>query len=150
VLVLGIGNSATDISVETSRYSEITYLAMRRGAYVIPKYIGGKPTDELAPAWLSHLPFRVTRWLFSQRLKQVQGKMESYGLPKPDHKLGEAHPTVSSDLLPRIGHGRIKVKPKMARIEGGTVHFVDGRAPRSTRSSGARATGSPSRSSPPN
>jgi dimethylaniline monooxygenase (N-oxide forming) len=126
VLVLGIGNSATDISVETSRHSEITYLAMRRGAYVIPKYIGGKPTDELAPAWLSHLPFRVTRWLFSQRLKQVQGKMESYGLPKPDHKLGEAHPTVSSDLLPRIGHGRIKVKPNIARIEGGTVHFVDG------------------------
>jgi cation diffusion facilitator CzcD-associated flavoprotein CzcO len=126
VLVLGIGNSATDISVETSRHSEITYLAMRRGAYVIPKYIGGKPTDELAPAWLSHLPFRVTRWLFSQRLKQVQGKMESYGLPKPDHKLGEAHPTVSSDLLPRIGHGRIKVKPNIACIEGGTVRFVDG------------------------
>ena len=126
VLVLGIGNSATDISVETSRYSEITYLAMRRGAYVIPKYIGGKPTDELAPAWLSHLPFRVTRWLFSQRLKQVQGRMESYGLPKPDHKLGEAHPTVSSDLLPCIGHGRVKVKPNIARIEGGTVHFVDG------------------------
>jgi dimethylaniline monooxygenase (N-oxide forming) len=126
VLVLGIGNSATDISVETSRHSEITYLAMRRGAYVIPKYIGGKPTDELAPAWLSHLPFQVTRWLFSQRLKQVQGKMESYGLPKPDHKLGEAHPTVSSDLLPCIGHGRIRVKPNIARIEGGTVHFVDG------------------------
>jgi dimethylaniline monooxygenase (N-oxide forming) len=52
--------------------------------------------------------------------------MESYGLPKPDHKLGEAHPTVSSDLLPRIGHGRIKPKPNIARIDGGTVHFVDG------------------------
>jgi dimethylaniline monooxygenase (N-oxide forming) len=126
VLVLGIGNSATDISVETSRHSEITYLAMRRGAHVIPKYIGGKPTDELAPAWLSHMPFRVTRWLFARELKRVQGKMEAYGLPKPDHKLGEAHPTVSSDLLPRIGHGRIKVKPNIARIEGGTVHFVDG------------------------
>jgi dimethylaniline monooxygenase (N-oxide forming) len=126
VLVLGIGNSATDISVETSRHSEITYLAMRRGAYVIPKYIGGKPTDELAPAWISHLPFRVTRWLFSRHLKQVQGDMESYGLPKPDHKLGEAHPTVSSDLLPRIGHGRIRVKPNIARIDGANVHFQDG------------------------
>jgi dimethylaniline monooxygenase (N-oxide forming) len=126
VLVLGIGNSATDISVETSRISEITYLAMRRGAHVIPKYIGGKPTDELAPAWVSRLPFSVTRRLFARRLRQVQGTMESYGLPKPDHKLGEAHPTVSSDLLPRIGHGRIKVKPNIARIDGGTVHFIDG------------------------
>ena len=125
VLVLGIGNSATDISVETSRHSAITYLAMRRGAYVIPKYIGGKPTDELAPAWMSRLPFAVTRRLFMQQLRQVTGKMESYGLPKPDHKLGEAHPTISSDLLPRIGHGRVKVKPNLARIDGKTVHFVD-------------------------
>ena len=44
---------------------------------------------------------------------------------KPDHKLGEAHPTISSDLLPRIGHGRVKVKPNLARIDGKTVHFVD-------------------------
>ena len=37
VLVLGIGNSATDIAVETSRVSNMTFLAMRRGAHVIPK-----------------------------------------------------------------------------------------------------------------
>ena len=126
VLVLGIGNSATDISVDASRHAEMTYLAMRRGAHVIPKYIGGKPTDELAPGWLSRLPFQATRLMFAAQLKQVQGSMESYGLPKPDHKLGEAHPTVSSDLLPRIGHGRIKVKPNIELIDGGTVHFVDG------------------------
>ena len=126
VLVLGIGNSATDISVETSRVSEMTYLAMRRGAHVIPKYIAGKPTDELAPEWMSHLPFQVTRWFFVRQLKQIQGEMEDYGLPKPDHKLGEAHPTISSDLLPRIGHGRITPKPNIARIDGGTVHFADG------------------------
>jgi dimethylaniline monooxygenase (N-oxide forming) len=126
VLVLGIGNSATDISVETSRHAEMTYLAMRRGAHVIPKYIAGKPTDELAPSWMAHLPFQVTRWFFMRQLKQIQGNMEDYGLPKPDHKLGEAHPTISSDLLPRIGHGRITPKPNVARIDGGTVHFVDG------------------------
>ncbi len=126
VLVLGIGNSATDIAVESSRHSEMTWLAMRRGAHVIPKYVGGIPTDELAPAWVSRLPFGVTRALFLRRLTQVQGSMEAYGLPKPDHKLGEAHPTVSSDLLPRIGHGRIRVKPNIARIDGSAVRFVDG------------------------
>ncbi len=126
VLVLGIGNSATDISVEASRHAEVTYLAMRRGAHVIPKYIAGKPTDEYAPEWMARLPFQVTRWLFMRQLKQIQGDMEDYGLPKPDHKLGEAHPTVSSDLLTRIGHGRITPKPNISRIAGSTVHFVDG------------------------
>ncbi len=48
VLVLGIGNSATDIAVEASRIAEQTFLAMRRGAYVMPKYLNGKPTDEAA------------------------------------------------------------------------------------------------------
>ena len=124
VLVLGIGNSATDIAVETSRYSAMTYLAMRRGAYVIPKYLQGGPTDELASGAMSRLPFWATRAMLSVVLRQAQGKMENYGLPTPDHKLGEAHPTISSDLLPRIGHGRIQVKPNIQRII--CEFFVDG------------------------
>ena len=53
--------------------------------------------------------------------------MTAYGLPKPDHKLFEAHPTVSSELLPRLGHGDIEVKPNIDRFTGGrSVRFVDG------------------------
>ena len=126
VLVLGIGNSATDIAVETSRVSRMTYLAMRRGAHVLPKYIAGTPTDQLGPKWLSRLPFAVTRALFMRELRHVQGPMESYGLPRPDHKLGEAHPTISAELLSRIGHGRITPKPNIERIEGHGVRFTDG------------------------
>jgi dimethylaniline monooxygenase (N-oxide forming) len=126
VLVLGIGNSATDIAVETSRHSRMTYLAMRRGAHVLPKYLQGRPTDELGTDFLSRLPFWLTRRLFARALRQAQGRMEDYGLPTPDHKLGEAHPTISSDLLPRIGHGRVKVKPNIERIDAKSVHFVDG------------------------
>jgi dimethylaniline monooxygenase (N-oxide forming) len=126
VLVLGIGNSATDIAVETSRVSNMTYLAMRRGAHVLPKYIAGTPTDQLGPKWMSHLPFAVTRALFMRELKHVQGPMENYGLPKPDHKLGQAHPTVSADLLARIGHGRVTPKPNIERIDGVRVDFTDG------------------------
>ena len=47
-------------------------------------------------------------------------------MPEPDHKLLEAHPTVSSDLLPRIGHGDIAVKPNIERLEEDRVRFVDG------------------------
>ena len=47
--MLGIGNSAVDIAVESSRIGEKTFLAMRRGAYVLPKFLGGKPIDEASP-----------------------------------------------------------------------------------------------------
>jgi thioredoxin reductase len=127
VLVLGIGNSAVDIAVEASRIAAATFLAMRRGAYVLPKYLGGKPIDEASPPVLSRLPLPVQRFMMARLLKLAVGEMTDYGLPKPDHKLLEAHPTVSSEVLSRIGHGDIAVKPNIDRFAGGrTVRFADG------------------------
>ena len=126
VLVLGIGNSATDIAVESSRIADATFLAMRRSAYIIPKYIRGKPTDEAGSDAVSRLPLAVQRVFFKQALKASSGMPTDYGLPEPDHKLLEAHPTVSSELLPRIGHGDVTVKPNIERFEGDRVRFVDG------------------------
>jgi dimethylaniline monooxygenase (N-oxide forming) len=127
VLVLGIGNSAVDVAVESSRIAEKTFLAMRRGAYVLPKFLGGKPIDETAPPIVTYLPMSVRRVFMNRVLKTTVGEMTDYGLPKPDHKLLEAHPTVSSELLPRIGHGDIAVKPNIERFAGGrTVRFDDG------------------------
>jgi dimethylaniline monooxygenase (N-oxide forming) len=127
VLVLGIGNSATDIAVESSRNAAATFLAMRRGAWIIPKYMNGRPTDELATPLVTRFPFALFRGIYRRNLKLAAGHPTDFGLPEPDHKLGEAHPTISSDLLPRIGHGEITVKPNIDRFAGGrTVRFTDG------------------------
>ncbi len=128
VLVLGIGNSAVDVAVESSRIADATFLAMRRGAYVLPKYINGKPIDEVSNPLMSALPMPVQRFFVNRALAiAAAGDPTVYGLPKPDHKLFEAHPTVSSELLPRLGHGDIQVKPNIDRFLGDrTVRFVDG------------------------
>ncbi len=127
VLVLGIGNSATDVAVEASRIADATFLAMRRGAYVLPKYMNGKPTDESASPLLTRFPLSVQRFFIGRMLGITAGDMTAYGLPKPDHKLLEAHPTVSAELLSRLGHGDIQVKPNIDRFAGGrTVRFADG------------------------
>jgi len=128
VLVLGIGNSAVDIAVESSRIADKTFLATRRGAYILPKYINGKPVDEIANPLSARVPLAIQRF-FATRALGVASAADptAYGLPKPDHKLFEAHPTVSSELLPRLGHGDIEVKPNIERFGGGrTVRFVDG------------------------
>src|SRR5262249_5469632 len=57
VVVLGMGNSAMDIAVDASYHAKETYLAHRRGAHVVPKYLFGRPYDQFAgsewiPAWL--------------------------------------------------------------------------------------------------
>jgi dimethylaniline monooxygenase (N-oxide forming) len=127
VLVLGLGNSATDIAVESSRIAAETFLSVRRGAYVLPKYLNGKPIDEVSTPLISRLPLAVQRFFSMKALGIAAGDMTAYGLPKPDHKLFQAHPTVSSELLPRLGHGDIAVKPNIDRFAGGRrVRFADG------------------------
>lgn len=127
VLVLGIGNSAVDIAVESSRIAAKTYLATRRGAWVLPKYLNGKPIDEIANPVTGLAPIPVMRAVMRRQLKVAVGDPTDYGLPKPDHRLLEAHPTVSSELLPRLGHGDIAAKPNIDRFAGGRrVRFVDG------------------------
>jgi hypothetical protein len=100
---------------------------MRRGAYVLPKYMRGKPTDESASPILTRMPLTVQRFFISRMLGITAGDMTAYGLPQPDHKLLEAHPTVSAELLSRLGHGDIVVKPNIDRFIGGNaVRFSDG------------------------
>jgi glycine/D-amino acid oxidase-like deaminating enzyme len=128
VVVLGIGNSATDIAVESSRVAAETYLAMRRGAHILPKYMFGMPTDHLTDSPLARGPLLLQKLGMRAMLRLSVGKVTDYGLPRPDHQVLEAHPTVSDDLLTRLGHGDIVVKPNLERFEGAKVFFTDGSA----------------------
>jgi cation diffusion facilitator CzcD-associated flavoprotein CzcO len=124
VVVLGMGNSAMDIAVEASFVASDVFLAARRGAWVIPKYLLGRPMDSvpLSP----RIPFAVRRRAQEAMLRVLVGDMERYGLPKPDHGFLEAHPTVSDDVLSRIAHGEIVPKPNIAELTERTVRFTDG------------------------
>lgn len=127
ILVVGIGNSAMDIACELSHrgVAEKLTLSTRRGAYVIPKYLFGRPLDKLIQSkpWLPMWPQR----LFGAMLVRLAvGRMESYGLPKPAFKIWQAHPTVSSEFLIRCGSGDITVRPNVAELLGDRVRFTDG------------------------
>ncbi|HEX5622622.1 MAG TPA: NAD(P)-binding domain-containing protein [Solirubrobacteraceae bacterium] len=124
VVVLGMGNSAMDIAVEASFVAEHTYLAARRGAHVLPKYLFGKPIDQISTQ--AGVPLRVRQAFFRTLLRVGVGDMERYGLPKPEHGVLSAHPTISDDILSRIAHGAIAPKPNIARLTERTVVFADG------------------------
>jgi dimethylaniline monooxygenase (N-oxide forming) len=124
VVVLGMGNSAMDIAVEASFTAERVFLAARRGAHVIPKYVFGRPLDQIAT--LPKVPFRVRQKTLGALVRVAVGDMRTYGLPKPDHALLEAHPTISDDILSRLAHGEVTAKPNIARLTERTVAFVDG------------------------
>jgi dimethylaniline monooxygenase (N-oxide forming) len=129
VLVVGIGNSAMDISVESSFVARRTFISSRRGAYILPKYMFGRPLDQIGVNALTpRLPWAFRRAILATMFRIGVGKMSDYGLPEPDHKLGEAHPTISADFLNRIAHGEMTWKPNVSSFEGGRVRFEDGSA----------------------
>jgi cation diffusion facilitator CzcD-associated flavoprotein CzcO len=124
VVVLGMGNSAMDIAVESSFSAAETYLAARRGAWIIPKYAFGRPLDQISTR--AGIPFKVKQLAMQAMIRTAVGDMERYGLPKPDHKLLGAHPTVSDDVLSRLAHGEIQPKPNIERLTERSIVFADG------------------------
>jgi cation diffusion facilitator CzcD-associated flavoprotein CzcO len=129
VLVVGIGNSAMDIAVEASFVARRTFISSRRGAYILPKYLFGRPLDQIGVNALTPLlPFAFRRAILTAMYRVGVGRVEDYGLPEPDHKIGEAHPTISADFLNRIAHGDMTWKPNVAALEGDRVRFEDGTA----------------------
>ena len=127
VLVVGMGNSAADIAVESSFVASRTFVSGRRGEHVIPKYVFGRPVDQVAVSPLTPLvPFPVRHALFRAIYRVAVGRVEDYGLPKPDHRLLESHPTLSADLLGRVAQGEVTFKGAIAGLANDRVRFVDG------------------------
>lgn len=125
VLVIGGGNSACDVAVETSRVSENTAISWRRGYRIIPKFVMGVPTDVFG-ARTYFLPSWIRTRMSDMLINVMIGSNEKYGLPKTETKFGATHPTINSELLYKIRHGKVKPKVDIERFEGKTVHFKDG------------------------
>jgi hypothetical protein len=124
VVVLGMGNSAMDIAVESSYVARSTQLSARRGAWIVPKYLFGKPLDQLST--LPHVPHWLDARVAELIIRLHTGRPERYGLPRPDHRFGSAHPTVSGRILDRITHGTIAPRPNIAELGSDWVRFADG------------------------
>ena len=124
VLVIGGGNSACDVAVETSRVSTKTAISWRRGYRIIPKFLMGKPTDVFAIK-MNFLPIFLRNLLAGFIAYINNGSNKIYGLPEPDHKFGATHPTINSELLYKIRHGKIKPRVEIDRFEGKKVFFKD-------------------------
>lgn len=124
VVVVGIGNSAVDIASELARAGAVVTLSVRRGAWVLPKFLLGRPIDEpgLIPRQLPDVwKTRIAELWY----RLYVGAPNPHGLPMPDHRLAHAHPTLSDDLRPLLAEGKITARPAIARFDGARVVFAD-------------------------
>jgi cation diffusion facilitator CzcD-associated flavoprotein CzcO len=130
VLVVGGGNSACDIAVDVARVAQKTCISMRRGYHIVPKLMLGRPTD-LVYARLREmvrLPRSLLQLLMAIGVQLNVGPLEKYGLQQPEMKLLETHPTLNSDILNALRHGKVLPRIGIKSIEGNSVYFDDGTA----------------------
>jgi cation diffusion facilitator CzcD-associated flavoprotein CzcO len=128
VLVVGAGNTGCDIAVEAAQQSAACWHSTRRGYWYAPKYVLGRPADQVNDAVLAlRVPLWLRQWLYHRLLRLTVGDLTRYGLPRPDHKVYETHPIANSQLVYYVGHGAIRPVPDVARFTRYGVELTDGR-----------------------
>jgi cation diffusion facilitator CzcD-associated flavoprotein CzcO len=128
VLVVGAGNTGCDIAVEAAQQAAACWHSSRRGYWYAPKYVMGRPVDQVNDAVLAmRLPLWLRQWIFHRTLRLTVGDLTRFGLPKPDHKVYETHPIANSQLVYYVGHGDIVPVPDVARFTRTGVELTDGR-----------------------
>jgi len=125
VLVIGGGNSACDVAVESSRVAASVDISWRRGYWIAPKFMMGKPADVFSTK-IHWLPRKIWQKISAISLYLRNGSNKDYGLPEPDGPLGSHHPTINEDLFFTIRHGKIKPRKDIERLDGNDVLFKDG------------------------
>jgi len=125
ILIIGAGNSACDIAVESARVSKAVQISMRSPQWIFPKFIFGQPGDVFA-AKTRWLPRKLRQHGLKILVRLILGPYSRYNLPENSTLPLNTHPTLNSDLLDYIRHGRIKPRGAIKSFNGLTVSFNDG------------------------
>jgi cation diffusion facilitator CzcD-associated flavoprotein CzcO len=127
VVVVGAGNSACDIVVDATSVARAVYQSFRRGTFFVPKFMLGRPTDGIVN-FCEKLPMPrgLRNRIYTIWHKLMVGSNARYGLPEPEHRIMDTHPTMNTVLPQLAAHGRIGVKPEITELKGRIVRFADG------------------------
>lgn len=132
VVVVGFGNSGAQLAVDVSFAAKKTFCSVRRGVYIVPRYPLGISYDKvffpMTKWWfVKAVPAPLSGYLYTAFYRMLIGmKLEHFGIPKPDHKVGDVLPTLSENLFNRIGDGVMEMKTSIKSFDGQKVTFADG------------------------
>lgn len=139
VLIVGLGESGSDIALQIARVAKATAVSTRRGpGYVIPRYYNGQPTDIDSSRCYHAIPLPVLESsLFKLNMRLVDTYMGPDDDPEVLRQTAEINnargisafrrfTTKNTGFVEAIVHHSTEYKPDIERIESGCVHFVDG------------------------
>lgn len=132
ILVIGIGNSASDIASELSKTAAQVFISTRSGSWVMSRISeDGYPWDMVFHTRFKSmlrnvLPPTVRKWMMAQQLNRWFNHA-NYSL-EPKNKYLMKEPILNDDLPSRILYGAIKVKSRVTELTETSAIFEDGTA----------------------
>jgi cation diffusion facilitator CzcD-associated flavoprotein CzcO len=123
VLVVGAGNSASEISVELARAGADVTLAVRTGAFVVPREIAGIPIQYLGIA-LGSVPKKAQRSAIAI-MGRVSGIVRRPIVPAPPPRDCPNMPVIGLSLTDLLRAGTIRLKGGVAEFTKDGVRFAD-------------------------
>jgi len=124
ICVVGVGNSACDISGDLCATAARFVMVARSGVMILPKLIFGRPfTDISSKLQRRWIPYAVRRNILKLLTWLVHGNMQRLGFKKPDRRV---HTTSNGTIVTDIAYSRVDVKRGISSINGRTIEFEDG------------------------
>lgn len=124
VCIVGVGNSAMDISSDICVIAAKTVLVARSGVKIFPKLIAGIPfTDLTMKLYREWIPARLRGWALSFLTYLAHGDMRKLGFRPVTAK---THAVSSAVAVSHIAYHRIVVKHEIEKIEDRRIFFSDG------------------------
>ena len=125
VLVVGIGNSGSEVATEISAVAQQCRVSVRTSPWIVPLHILGIPSDLVAR--LSHpMPYAVQMAVFHAVQRLYCGHPESLGFAPPNHDLLERLPVLDRGLCRALRAKRITVVGNIVSMRKGAVTFTGG------------------------
>lgn len=128
VVVIGVGNSGTDVADKISTVAQQTLLSVRTPPWINPATILGTPCDKMAAdsTWLPHW-YQMTSFHVIRRL--AIGPLRKLGLSTPQHRLLDRVPVTDRGIVRAIREGRVTVRPHVISLKDGLAHYDNARQP---------------------
>ncbi|XP_027724165.1 dimethylaniline monooxygenase [N-oxide-forming] 1-like [Vombatus ursinus] len=130
VLVIGMGNSGTDIAVEASHVAKKVLLSTTRGSWVINRVFDhGYPwdmvfTSRFRSALRNSLPTSVVNWLIGKKANSWFDHA-NYGLV-PENRTFLREPVLNDELPGCIITGKVEIKANVKEFTETSAIFEDG------------------------
>ncbi len=125
VLLVGLGDSGSDIAPKVGSAAERTLLSVRTTPWIIPQVVRGVPVDKMGvdspdwmPWWFRKGSFRIIR-------RGLIGGFRQLGLPSPKHGLHDKMTVSDRGLVAAIRSGSVVTRSHVISLTGGTAIFAN-------------------------